>query len=144
MEGKNQINKIQTNGSIKPPTGQEGKQKEKNSKGKAKKAALITAAVTCGLAATVAAAYTYLSLQYRDVFFPNTVINGLDASHKSVEQVKQMIDDGLKAYTLTLEERGGVEEQIVGDEFDLHSEYDGSLERLLASQEPLRWGLHYL
>ncbi len=143
MEGKNQASYVQKDGVIKPPTGQEGKQEEKKGKG-VKKALVATAAVTCGLAVAAAAAYTYLSLQYRDVFFPNTVINGLDASQKSVEQVKQMIDDGMKAYTLTLEERGGASEQIVGDEFGLHSEYDGSLERLLADQEPLRWGLHWM
>lgn len=143
MDGKNQAGYVQKDGAIKPPTGQEGKQKEKKGKG-AKKALAITAAVTCGLAVAAAATYTYFSLQYRDVFFPNTVINGLDASQKSVEQVKQMIDDGMKAYTLTLEGRGGASEQIVGDEFGLHSEYDGSLERLLASQEPLRWGLNWM
>ena len=110
----------------------------------AKKAALVTAAVLSGLTISAAGAYTYMSLQYRDVFFPNTKINGLDASGKNVEQVKQMIDDGMDEYTLNLEERGGVTEQIGGEEIGLHSEYDGSLEQLLAGQEPMGWGLHWL
>lgn len=110
----------------------------------AKKAALVTAAVLSGLTVSAAGAYTYMGLQYRDVFFPNTKINGLDASGKNVEQVKQMIDDGMDEYTLNLEERGGVTEQIGGEEIGLHSEYDGSLEQLLAGQEPMRWGLHWL
>ena len=36
------------------------------------------------------------------------------------------------------------QEQIGGEQIDLHSEYDGSLEQLLAGQEPMRWGLHFL
>ena len=55
-----------------------------------------------------------------------------------------MIDDGMEQYTLVLEERGGVSEQIGGDQIDLHSEYDGSLEQLLGGQEPMQWGLHLL
>lgn len=110
--------------------------------GKGKKIALITAAVSCGLVMSAAAAYMYMAMQYRDIFFPNTMINGLDASRKSVDQVKQMIDDGMEQYTLVLEERGGASEQIGGDEIGLHSEYDGSLERLLAGQEPMKWGIH--
>ncbi|MCI8658955.1 MAG: L,D-transpeptidase family protein [Lachnospiraceae bacterium] len=118
---------------------------KKLEKGKgAKKAAVIAAAVSCGFLVSAAAAYTYLSLQYRDTFFPNTVINGLDASGKTVDQVKQMIDDGMESYTLILEERGGKEEQIHGEDIGLHPEYDGSLEQLLEEQEPLRWGLHLM
>lgn len=119
-----------------------GKKAEKGKGKGAKKAAVIAAGISCGLLVSAAAAYTYLSLQYRDAFFPNTTINGLDASGKTVDQVKQMIDDGMEAYTLVLEERGGKEEQIRGESIGLHSEYDGSLERLLRQQEPLTWGLH--
>ncbi len=144
MEGKKEINKNQQMTNARGPAGQGGDSKEKTGGSKAKRIAAITAAVTCGMAVSAAGIYTYMSLPYRDTFFPNTTINGLDVSRKSVEEVKQMIDEGMKAYTLTLEERGGVEEQIVGDEFGLHSEYDGSLERLLAGQEPLRWGLNWL
>ena len=140
--------KVQVYGGTDVPaygSGPNGSMEKENKKGgKAKKIALITAAASCFLAASAAAAYTYMAMQYRDVFFPNTRINGLDASGKSVDQVKQMIDDGMEQYTLVLEERGGVTEQIGGEQIDLHSEYDGSLEQLLAGQEPMRWGLHFL
>ncbi len=137
-------NTQQKNRNVSGKAGQPAGSGKKTEKSKGKKAAVIAAAVSCGLVATAAAAYTYLSLQYRDTFFPNTVINGLDASGKTVDQVKQMIDDGMEAYTLILEERGGKEEQIYGDEIGIHPEYDGSLERLLEAQEPLRWGLHLM
>ncbi len=144
MEGKKQANNLANKAITSSPTAQGEEHKKKSGGSKGKKIAAITAAVTCCLGISAAGAYTYLSLPYRDTFFPNTRINGLDASHKDVDQVKQMIDEGMKAYTLTLEERGGVEEQISGDEIGLHSEYDGSLERLLAEQKPLQWGFHWL
>ncbi len=144
MEGKKQANNLANKAITSSPTAQGEEHKKKSGGSKGKKIAAITAAVTCCLGISAAGAYTYLSLPYRDTFFPNTMINGLDASHKDVDQVKQMIDEGMKAYTLTLEERGGVEEQISGDEIGLHSEYDGSLERLLAEQKPLQWGFHWL
>ena len=144
MEGKKQANNLQNKAITGSPAAQGGEQKKTPGGSKAKKIAAITAAVTCCLGVSAAGAYTYLSLPYRDTFFPNTVINGLDVSHKDVDQVKQMIDEGMKAYTLTLEEREGAKEQISGDEIGLHSEYDGSLERLLAGQQPLKWGLHWL
>lgn len=144
MEGKKQANNLANKAITSSPTAQGEEHKKKSGGSKGKKIAAITAAVICCLGISAAGAYTYLSLPYRDTFFPNTRINGLDASHKDVDQVKQMIDEGMKAYTLTLEERGGVEEQISGDEIGLHSEYDGSLERLLAEQKPLQWGFHWL
>lgn len=96
-----------------------------------------------GITVVIAVAYLYQGQQYRRVFFPNTVINGLDASGKRVEQIKEMIQAGMKDYTLTLETREGSQEQIDGQEIGLHSEYDGTLEQILAAQNPLRWGLHY-
>ncbi len=116
----------------------------KKSPGKGKKVAITTAAVACGLAVAAGGAYTYLSGQYKSVFFPNTVINGLDASGKTVAQVKEMIDSSMVAYTLELEGRDGGKEEINGGQIGLHPEYDGSLENLLASQEPMRWGLHFI
>lgn len=102
----------------------------------------IIIALLCISAAAVVA-YLYLGRQYRTVFFPNTIINGLDVSGKSVEQVKEMIQSGMKSYTLTLETREGQTGQISGENIGLYSEYDGSLEQFLAAQNPLRWGFHY-
>lgn len=111
--------------------------------GSGKRIALTAAFVFLCIIVASAAAYLYLSRQYRTIFFPNTVINGLDASGKNVEQVKEMIQSGMEGYSLTLETRDGKREEIAGADINLHSEYDGTLEQLLAAQNPLRWGLHY-
>ena len=122
--------------------GQGGESHQGGAPGKGKKIAVITAVAFLGIVVIAGLLYTYLSGQYKEVFFPNTIINGLDVSGKTVAEVKDMIDSSMDEYTLTLEGRGGTQEQIVGEQIGLHPEYDGSLENILASQEPFRWGLH--
>lgn len=79
---------------------------------------------------------------YKTVYFQNTVINGIDASGKTVEEVKTAIASGIEGYTLTLEERGGDKEQITKEEIGLHSVFDGKLEEILANQDPMKWWGH--
>ncbi len=111
--------------------------------GRGRRMVLTAAVVVICMAAVTAAIYIYWGQRYRTVFFPNTTINGLDASGKTVEQVKEMIQSGMNGYVLTLEARDGRSGQIAGEEINLHSEYDGTLERLLSEQNPLKWGFHY-
>lgn len=109
-----------------------------------KKSKKLTAIIiVLGILMAAAGGYLYIGQQYRSVFFPNTTINGHDASGKTVEQVKEMIQSGMSGYVLTLRARDGGNEQIAGEDILLHSEYDGSLEQILAKQNPLRWGFHY-
>lgn len=102
-------------------------------------------AVVIGMVTVLAAAgagagfYVYMGRQYETVFFPHTVINGFDASNKTAEEVKDLIAAGIEGYTLTIYERGGNTEQITGEEINLHSVFDGSLEEYLEAQEPMRW-----
>ncbi len=87
--------------------------------------------------------YVYAGIQYKYVFFPNTVINGIDISGMNIEQGKAAMDAGVRQYTLILEERGGKEE-IHGYDIDLCTEYDGTLEGILKEQIPFAWGVHYI
>lgn len=95
-------------------------------------------------AAALLTAFVYLQIgrQYEKVFFPNTEINGIDASKKTVEEVKKMIASGIDGYTLSIQERGGRTEEIRGSDIGLESVFDGSLEALLAKQEPEKWIKH--
>lgn len=106
------------------------------------KAVAIAAAVVIVGAGGGIGYYGYQAQQYKTVFFPNTVINGMDVSKKTVDQVKEMIASGIQGYSLTLKERGGDTEEIFGAEIDLKSEFDGSLENYLAAQEPMKWFSH--
>lgn len=106
------------------------------------KAVAVAAAVLVVCAGSGIGYYVYQAQQYNHVFFPNTVINGMDVSKKTVDQVKEMIASGIQGYSLVLKERGGDTEEIFGAEIDLKSEFDGSLENYLAAQEPMTWFSH--
>ncbi|GLC79944.1 L,D-transpeptidase family protein [Lacrimispora brassicae] len=95
-------------------------------------------------AAALIAALVYLQTgrQYEKVFFPNTTINGMDASKKSIEEVKKSIASGIDGYVLSIRERGGNPEEIKGKDIGLESVFDGSLEKLLADQKTYQWLKH--
>ncbi len=95
-------------------------------------------------AAALIAALIYLQMgrQYEKVFFPNTTINGVDASKKSIEEVKKSIASGIDGYVLSIRERGGNTEEIKGKDIGLESVFDGSLEKLLADQKTYQWLKH--
>lgn len=97
---------------------------------------VLIAAVAAG------AVYVVAGQKYKQVYFPNTTVNGLDVSGLTPEDVKQQITEGTSGYSLTLEERGGASESISGAAIGLHPEFDGTLERILENQNPLAWGFH--
>ncbi|MFR2849245.1 MAG: hypothetical protein ACLTC4_19955 [Hungatella hathewayi] len=105
--------------------------------------AIIAAAGVLAVAAVaMGGVYIYKGQKYKDVFFPNTTINGVDASEKTVEEVKELIASQIDGYVLTLNQRGGAKEQITKADIGLHSEFDGSLEEMLSEQKPLSWWGH--
>ena len=137
--------------SLSPETPQTGRLRGRSRKragapeGK-KKAGRIALAAVIGTAVLAAAGAGYYFLEtgkYKMAFFPNTTINGIDASGKTVEEVKSLIEAGLSGYTLTVQARDGASGTIGTEEIGLHSEFDGSLEKLLEAQEPGQW-IRYL
>ncbi len=56
-----------------------------------------------------------------------------------MEEVKSLIEAGLSGYTLTVQARDGARGTIGTEEIGLHSEFDGSLEKLLEEKEPGQW-----
>ncbi len=103
---------------------------------KAVAAACVALAAAAGAGAGY---YIHEGKQYETVFFPQTVINGLDASEKTVEEMEALILAGVDDYELTLVQRDGKTEQILGADIGLRSEFDGSLEQYLALQNPMEW-----
>ena len=89
--------------SLSPETPQTGRLRGRSRKragapeGK-KRAGRIALAAVIGTAALAAAGAGYYFLEtgkYKTAFFPNTTINGIDASEKTVEEVKSLIEAGL-------------------------------------------------
>lgn len=113
-------------------------ERKKNGSVRPKVFAALGAAVV--LAAASGGAFFYRQVQkYEECFLPGTVINEMDMSDKTVEQVKEEIMSGLDGYVLTIRERDGNEETISGEAIGLHAEFDGSLEALLEDQNPMDW-----
>lgn len=106
------------------------------------KAAAIVLVVLLFLLAVTAGLYIYKGQQYKEVFFQNTKVNGMNASGKTVEEMKAEIASGIDGYALTLEGRDGITETITGEEIVLHSVFDGTLETILEEQDPLKWWDH--
>lgn len=101
-----------------------------------------------GIAAAVvllsgAALYIVKAQSYRDTFYPNTVINGLDAAGMTVEQVKAQIASALNGYEIRLIQRYDEQSVITGEEIGLQTVFDGSLEELMKEQNPYLWGRSY-
>ena len=70
-----------------------------------KKKKIIILAASLGTVVCLAAAgITYLVLgnKYKTEFFPNTLINGVDCSNMTVQQVEDKIQSSIENYSLTL------------------------------------------
>ena len=107
--------------------------------GKGKKAVIIA---VCALTAVIVAAggvYAAMAQKYKKVFFPNTTINGMDASGRTVAEVKEMIAGGIENYVLTIEEREDKKEQLTGEAINLKAKFDGTLEQIVTTQNPYAW-----
>ena len=102
-------------------------------------------AIAAGAAAAVlvigGVSYAGMSSRYSRVFFPGTEINGLDVAGKTAAEAQEMIAGGINGYFLTIEERGEKTEQISQKDIGLQAKFDGSLEKIIASQNPFAWGL---
>lgn len=115
---------------------------KKVAKKSGKKTAIVAACTVGVLLVACSAAYVGISQRYKTRFFPNTQINGVDASGKTAAEVQDLISAGVDGYTLTIEERNEQEESIAGGDIKIHAEFDGSLEKMVAEQKPFSWILH--
>ena len=107
-----------------------------------KKAAWIVACTAGILLVAAGGVYVGMSQKYKTRFFPNTQINGVDASGKTAAEVQELIAEGVNGYTLTIDERNNQTETIAGTDIKLHAEFDGSLEKMVATQNPFAWLWH--
>ncbi|WP_352397283.1 L,D-transpeptidase family protein [[Clostridium] aminophilum] len=107
-----------------------------------KKKAMIAAAAAAAVLLCGAGGYAVKAQTYRNVFFPQTIINGVDASGKTPQEVEQEIEHDTRNYTLTIAEREGKSESIAGQSVDMKPEFDGSIEKLLDGQNIWKWGLN--
>lgn len=105
------------------------------------KTAAVLFLTLCGAAG---GGYAYKSMSFKDAFLPHTVINGMDVTGKTAEEVKGLMAAGVKDYRLDLLLRGGKKESIDGGDIGLHTVFDGSLEEIINQQNPYAWPRYLL
>lgn len=83
--------------------------------------------------------YTAKANTYRTRFFPKTVINGIDASEKTVEEVRKEIESQLDGFETTVISRDNNAEIIKGSDVGLTYLYDSALDDILKRQDRMAW-----
>lgn len=89
------------------------------------------------------AAYIGLSIFFVFHFQPNTVINAVDCSFKSVNEVSDIIEGQVDGYDLTIDEQGGGQEHIKGSDIGLAYVQDDKVLDLLKEQQAFAWPLAF-
>ena len=86
--------------------------------------------------------YLLIGSTYRNVFFPGTIVNGINVSGLNCAQAQEAVNAGASTYTLTLiEDDGENTESISGSDIGLHVENDDNLQLILSGQNMITWGL---
>ena len=94
-----------------------------------------------GLAVLLLAIIIYFSFYvfFISHFYFGTEINGVNVSGKTSEQADKLLAVAANAYSLELDERGGVKEQIKGSEIGLASNTKGGSATLKEEQNKSSW-----
>lgn len=106
-----------------------------------RKQTVIAAGAAAAILVIGGISYAGIGSRYNRVFFPGTEVNGLDVAGKTAAEAQEMIAGGIDGYVLTIEEREEKTEQISQKDIGLQARFDGSLEKIIASQKPLAWGI---
>ncbi|MCD8365922.1 MAG: peptidoglycan binding domain-containing protein [Clostridiales bacterium] len=79
---------------------------------------------------------------FRNRFLPNTVINNIECSGKTVDQSKDVFHEMASEYVLVLTERDEGSEEIKGSDIALDVNPGTSLDEILSAQKPFSWVTH--
>ncbi|MEE3420584.1 MAG: L,D-transpeptidase family protein [Lachnospiraceae bacterium] len=113
---------------------------EKKPKGKlGKKMGKKMGIIYVALVACLGTTYVANAQQYNSKFIEGTIINGVDAGEKTVDEVEAAYAKAIANYSLTLEFRGGSTETIKGADIDLTYKPGSEVSDLLTSQNPFSW-----
>ena len=115
--------------------------KAKNGAKRRKRAILVTVILLAALAAVGIAAYAYAANYFKEHFYNDTWINGRNVSELTVDEVKNEYISTIGRYRLTIREKDGVSEVLTAEQLGWTYDDDGSVDAILASQEPWKWPL---
>lgn len=83
--------------------------------------------------------YFSMSMYFRNHFYFGSIINGINASGKTVEELDKEMSAKVASYALELDERGNVKEQIKASAINLKYDGKGRTQALKESQNSSPW-----
>lgn len=83
--------------------------------------------------------YLLISLYFTNHFFLRTVINGVNVSLKAHDDVDTVMESHLKNYVLSIVERDGETEEIMGPDIGLKYKEENNITEIFSLQKSLKW-----
>lgn len=83
--------------------------------------------------------YFFMSFYFINHFYFGTTINGIKAGGKKLEEVNNVITNRIDKYTLTLDERKEIKEEIKGADIGLKYSELYKIEEVKKQQRPFKW-----
>lgn len=88
--------------------------------------------------------YVSGTVYYKSHFFANTLINGVDYSNKSKNDVTQSIEENIQKYKLRIKGRDGLDFEIQGKNIDLLFNEQDEIIEILSAQKNYRWPIEII
>ncbi len=83
--------------------------------------------------------YFAISFYFSSHFFFRAKINGWRVGGMSLAEAEEKVGEGVEDYLLTVYDRDGEKHHVYGGDIECSYVPDGSVEKLLDSQEPVQW-----
>lgn len=74
-------------------------------------------------------------------FLPGTELNEFDVSFKTIQETQDLLDQKVKSYAISIDERNGGREKIEAKSIGMKYKPNGKLQELLSKQDRLLWFL---
>lgn len=115
------------------------KKEKKSSRPKAKRTRLYM--ISGIIFSAVVILYFLIGLSYQNVFFPGTIVNGINVSGLNPSEAFEAVNTAAGEYILILTEEDENTESVSGSSIGLCMADDSALKAILDSQNILTWGL---
>jgi len=119
------------------------KKQKKQPKPRQRKAA-PKAKIVGGIIAAIAIIYAAFAVYFNYHFFPNTAINGLAASGKTVSAISSSVENRADTYSVELKGRKGETEKITATALGLKYQGKKRVQQILSNQNGFAWPAYLL
>ncbi len=73
------------------------------------------------------------------VFYPQTVLNGIDCGMKTASETEKLISEAVSGYEIDIEGRNGIKGTITSKDISLMPVFHGEVKKTLKGQKPFAW-----